>query len=211
MTRARGFTMLELMISIAIMGVMTTLVIVGFRSGQRSNELLLTARIVSSAIHQMRTSATAGTLVPICSGGPNDKAVCKSGVAPATACPGGVCSTASTVLNTLPQGYGVHLSTDPSLANTVISFADVTGNHLFAANEEITRSPISPGTNVIVSALCVDNACGTTLDVVYAPPGAVMSVNGSTSAGKATITLKDPMSGATRIITVVPATGLVSE
>ena len=60
-SRSGGFTLLELLVSIGIFTIITTAVVVNFRSGQHSNELRLTAGQLASDLRALYTQAQAGT------------------------------------------------------------------------------------------------------------------------------------------------------
>lgn len=57
----RGFSFLEILVSIGIFAIITTAVVVNFRSGQHSNELRLAAEGLASDLRSLYTTAQAGT------------------------------------------------------------------------------------------------------------------------------------------------------
>src|SRR5690349_15319328 len=101
-----GFTLVELLVSISIIGVLTGLMLANFRGGQQAAEVRLASDIVVSQIRSMQTSSLSGRLVSACSGGSNDLAVCEAGIVPPPSCPGGTCQ------RRVPTGYGLHFSAD---------------------------------------------------------------------------------------------------
>jgi prepilin-type N-terminal cleavage/methylation domain-containing protein len=149
-----GFTMVELLISIAIFIMITGLVIVNFRAGQYRDELTGAAGLVQATLREMQTAANSGTVTP-------------------TPCPG------VTTPQVPPSGYGVYFAT-PS---TMIEFADcetmapktysyVSGNSNFIVVRTITLS-----SNVEFSSL----QPGGPLNTVFDPFVETVKVNGASS------------------------------
>src|SRR3989344_8609875 len=96
-----GFTLIELIVSMAIFGTIATLVVANLRGGTQRSELTLGATTVAEAIREAATRTNAGELVGMCVGGSMN----------GRACPGTGCGAGSNCVNTLPLGgFGVHVS-----------------------------------------------------------------------------------------------------
>ncbi len=173
---ARGFTLVELLVSISIIGVLTGLMLANFRSGQQSAELRLASELLVSQIRSVQLASYSGRLVSVCSGGANNLAVCEPGIVPPVSCPGGSCQ------KRVPTGYGIHLNPAPSTTFTL--FYDTDGDRRYDAVERLSDPAyVSSGTVRLTAA-----AVGLPLDLVYAPPYGQLYVNGSAS-GTPTVAL----------------------
>ena len=89
-SRSKGFTLVELLVSISIIGVITGMMMANFRGGQQSAEVRLATDILVGQIRSVQTSSLSGRLVAVCSGGTNDLDVCEP-KDPPVSCTGGVC------------------------------------------------------------------------------------------------------------------------
>ncbi len=171
-----GFTLVEFLVSIAIIGVMTGMMMANFHGGQQSSEIRLSADLLVSQLRSIQTSSYSGRLVAVCSGGSNDLAVCEPGSGSALGCPGGICQ------KRVPSGYGVHFNAGSASEYTL--FYDTDGDKRYEAGERAYGVPfVSSGT-----VRLTDSSAGLPLDLVYVPPYGQLYVNGSAS-GTVTVTL----------------------
>jgi prepilin-type N-terminal cleavage/methylation domain-containing protein len=200
MNGERGFTLVEMLISLAIFAVITAFVTANFRVGQQGDELRISAQLLASSIRRAQTQTIAGQLLDYCHGGTNDLKVCPSGLD--DECPGGACS------QDLPNGYGVHLSTTEASKRIVIVFADIDGDQAYDAGEEVIRDSISPGPFVFLETLVP--ASGETLDIVFTPPKPAISFNASEMDTLATMTLRHETTGDTREVSINRISGQVN-
>lgn len=196
----KGFTLVELLVSIAIIALITTAATANFRAGRRGDELLTAGRLVAATLRRAQTDALAGRTTMFCRGGANDLRLCPSGL-PAS-CPGGTC------VRELPLGYGVRFTTLAAGAGKSVSFADLDGDRMLDPGEEIRTNAISPIPGVVVSVVA-PSAAGV-LDVVFAPPKPTTYFNGAAAAGIAAITVLHGQTGATRVVRVNGITGQVN-
>lgn len=200
MTDARGFTLVEMLVSMAIFGVITGFVMANYRVGQQGDELRIAAELVANELRRAQTNAIGGAEATFCSGGDTEGAVCS--VADPAACPNGTC------VRDLPRGYGVRFSVDPSAARRMYFFADTDGDRLYAAQERLRDDGVAPGQAVLVTGL--EPIAGNTLDITFAPPKPTVFYNGDTSVTEARITLTHPATGQTRTVRVNRISGQVS-
>ncbi len=184
----RGFTLVELLVSMGIFVIITSLVIVNFRSGQYRDELNGAAGIVQAALREAQTAASSGTVTP--------------SPCPDPANPGHLLSTAGPP----PSGYGLHL-TSP---NTIIEFADCetaapkTYTYSEADQNFIFVRAVQVSPNVKFSNL----QPGDPLDIVFDPFVETVTVNNS--ASNAVITIQHPKGGGTTLsVHLNAATGQV--
>ena len=195
----RGYTLIELLITVGIFSMVTGLVMVNFRVGQQGDELRIAGRLVESRIRRAQTAAIAGELIFVCKGGADDLKVCPSG--DSADCVGGTCQ------RDIPRGYGVHFSpgTDES---GLVFFADTDGDRIFQAREEIQRFSVTSGAFVIVSSISPEQ--NNVLDIVFVPPKPSILFNGGTTSAIATVQLQHTTTNATRDVTLNRISGQVS-
>ena len=125
---SNGFTLVELLVSIAIVGLMSAAALVNFRSGARSDALRLGAREVVSRIRDAQTMAATGRTTGLCRNLDDGRTdgVCASD----TDCPGSECSVL------VPKGgYGVSLESQPG--GSFFLFADGNGNRTYDVGEKL--------------------------------------------------------------------------
>ncbi len=198
--RAAAFTLVELLISIAIISVMTGYVAANYRTARQSDELRQGASLLASSVRRVQTMALAGEGVLTCSGGGTVKTCTKDAD----------CNGGGTCVRSLPHGYGVHLSTATAAASrqTVI-FADLNGDRAYQAGEEIRTDSISAGPFVGLTSLAPMTATKF-LDIVLEPPKPTVWFNASNALSVSTVVLTHSATGKTRSVTINRITGQVS-
>lgn len=172
---ARGFTLVELLVSISIIGVITGMMMANFRGGQQSAEVRLATDILVGQLRSVQTSSLTGRLVAVCSGGVNDLDVCEPKSLPVS-CTDGVCQ------KRVPAGYGIRFST--ATPTTYMLFYDTDDDRRYDTGEELSEAPyISTGATRFQGS-----TAGDPVDLVYVPPFGQLYVNGSAS-GPTTVSL----------------------
>ncbi len=173
---SKGFTLVEMLISMAIIGMITGMMMANFRGGQQVAEVRLASDLLVDQIRAMQTSSLSGRLVSVCSGGSNNLKVCEPKNPTVSCSGGGVCQ------KRVPTGYGLRFTTAP--ANSYLLFYDTDGDERYDAGEELATIPYVSTNTVKLTA----SSAGIPVDLVYAPPYGTLYVNGS-ATGTATIML----------------------
>jgi len=172
--QARGFTLVELLVGIAIVGLISTVAVANFRQGQRSAELRFAAEEIVAQIRQAQTMSTAGRTTKLCQSGDKNGLACIS----TSDCGTGLC------VEQVPLGgYGLYFTIDSPTSFQL--FADGTNYKLYDKGEIITGGEISMPPNVEISAVSGD----TKLTVTFEPPKGKVFIQGMPS-GTAQIILK---------------------
>lgn len=174
----RGFTIVELLVSLAIIGVITGMMLPNFHGGQLSAELRFASDITVSQLRDIQTAAIAGRLVSVCSGGTQANQVCEPGKIPAVSCAGG-----GSCQRRVVPGYGMRLMANQS---TYVLFDDVNGNYRYDAGEEFATKPFIQTGVVQFSA---SNAA-MPVDIVFVAPDATPKFNGNDAPDLLTLTLR---------------------
>ncbi|MBI4457543.1 prepilin-type N-terminal cleavage/methylation domain-containing protein [Candidatus Uhrbacteria bacterium] len=195
--RMPGFTLIEMLISLAIFSVVTGFTVANFRRGGQSDELRLAADNVASAIRKAQTFALSGETAYVCS---TTLAICNPNVG--GSCAGGSCG------KTLPKGFGIHLSSASGDAHTMAFFADTDGDRLYDAGETISSQGVSPTPNVSVSFLAPIS--GSVLDIVFVPPKPRTYFNDAAADAVATVTLQLRGTGQAKSVKVNKVSGQIS-
>ncbi len=197
--KSDGFTLVELLISISIVGVITGMMMANFRGGQHHTEVRLASDILVDQIRSMQTASLSGQLVSVCSGGSNNLSVCEP-KSPAVSCTGGACQ------KRVPSGYGIRLTGMGSPDRSYTLFYDTDGDWRYDAGEELTSIPYVATNNVRLAS----TSLGLPLDLVYAPPYGQLYVNGVSGATPTvTLTLAHQFGTATRHVTIHALSGKI--
>ncbi len=171
-----GFTLIELVVSMAIFGTIATLVLANLRGGSQRNELSLGATTLSEAIREAMNRTNAGELIGICVGGINNGKVC----------PGAGCGSGGSCVDTLPLGgFGISLSQLQPIEYTI--FADLNNNLGFDAGEEVRTGKFINTATVTISDFSTG---GSALTISFRPPKPTAYINGTTAVSSANINLK---------------------
>ena len=174
-SRSKGFTLVELLVSISIIGVITGMMMANFRGGQQSAEVRLATDILVGQLRSVQTSALTGRLAAVCSGGSNDLEVCEP-KDPPVGCPGGVCQ------KRVPAGYGIRFTT--ATPTTYMLFYDTDDDQRYDTGEELSVAPYIS----TAATRYQGSTAGDPLDLVYTAPFGQLFVNGSAS-GPTTVSL----------------------
>lgn len=200
LTAAFGFTLIEMLVSLSIFGIITGFVMANFRVGSQSDELRASSLIVAGVIRRAQTAALTGELVRFCRDeAGSDGVVCTTD----EDCSGGTC------INDVPRGgYGIRLETAEANKRFLVSFADTNSNGAFDDGEQYRRDTVSA--NIFVSVDSLSPADEGVLDIVFVPPRPTIKFNNSTGEPLATIVLKHRSTSRTKTVTVNSLSGQVS-
>jgi len=203
MNKRFGFTLVEMLVSLAIFGVITGFVMANLRVGGQGDELRISSQLVASAIRRVQTMAVAGQTVYFCrqTGELVGSKLCPTGQD--AECPEGTCAK-----EIPPGGFGVHFSTAAGSERTIITFADLDRDYGYDAGEEIRRDSVSSGALVGVSTL--QPVTDDQLDIVFAPNAMAVYFNKSTETAIATIVVRHSHTGAAKRVIVNSLSGQIS-
>lgn len=197
---SRGFTLIEMLISLSIFAVITAFVTANYRAGRQGDELRIGSNLVATAIRRAQTAATAGQTVMFCRGGARDLKTCPSGRD--AECGGGVCVTE------VPNGWGLHFSAVSPDDKKMVLYADINGNRQYDAGEAVRTDSVSGGP--FVSVVAVTPAAGSILDVIFEPPAPLVYFNGSAAAATASIVLRHTATGRQKTVSINRISGQVN-
>ncbi len=209
-----GFTFVELMISIAILTLISTATVFSLNASRNREELNVAARTLSADIRNMQARALAARNVSVCDTAAGNKKVCETGNASPIIC-AGPCTPLP------PSHVGLFFQTTHT---DYALFADVsdddwrdTGN----VEDFLTRS-LNPrgGTHVSIDKLETELGVLQTLNIAAGRQNGLMRVNACGDSGLpacsptepqiARITLRHSLSNDTVVIEVNALTGRVS-
>ncbi len=201
----RGFTLVEMLISLGIFAVITGFVMANFRVGSQGDELRLAQQLVASELRRAQTMAIAGQTVNYCAAGVRVGQFCTSGNSAECGGPDGNC-----VRSAPPGGYGVHFTTLETGNRQMILFADVDAgrDHRYEPGEEIRTTSVSPGTYVSVYLLEPSDAGG--LDVAFTPGDGLPLFNNAADPPVAKITVRHKSTEAAKEVTVNAVSGQIN-
>lgn len=193
-----GFTLVELLVSMGIIGVITGQMLANYRGGQRYSELRFAADILVTQLRSVQTNAIAGRLVGVCTGGVQDGEVCEVTKSPAVACTSGACD------KKVPTGYGIRFNT--SEPTSFLVFFDTDGDALYDVGEELSTQPyISTGVVEFTSSNEI-----IPVDIVFEPPFGRIYFNGTPAGPNSVeITLKHKNGPEERHVTINRITGRI--
>jgi type II secretory pathway pseudopilin PulG len=154
MKKVFGFTIIELLISIGIFLVITSMVIVNFRSGQYRDELMGSAQILQSTLREMQALSFSGSKV---------------------ACPG-------YAEEMTPAGYGLNISSETitAFADCDPSDPDISPNYIYGGtSEDVNLKTINLYNNISIESITVGTNAVSTLDAVFTPFSEIVKINSS--------------------------------
>jgi prepilin-type N-terminal cleavage/methylation domain-containing protein len=100
--RKAGFTLVEMLISVAIMGLLAVIVVVGMGSGKQTEELRSAARQLAADIRSMQARALAAGDVKACPNAASILVICENSTA--------VCANPADCVPHIPSSFGVNVS-----------------------------------------------------------------------------------------------------
>ena len=210
-TKVAGFSLAELMVSVAIIALMTTFVVTSLGSSQQQQYLTTAARVVAGDLRSLQASALTAQNIPTCI----DK---NSGKNITCALSTGNCATPIACVLQPPQAVGVAFKLgQPTYAffaelNSPPDYADAGASEEYLVHNLAVGSP-----NVVVGALTTTALVpsGSEVDVSFQRQNGqaqilVCNAGTCTPATTLTITLKQTKTNAVTNIYFNPVTGRVS-
>lgn len=167
----QGFTLVELLIVMFIIGVLTVAIIINFNRGDKTQDLRSVSTQLVQQLRFAQAYATGGNSINFCRQGSSDNEY--ESCADDVFCGGGAGDCTNGVP---PGGYGIHFAA----VSSYVLFADTnTLQHSYSTEEPVIRREDTQQTNVGVTAYRVgaDTYVPQTnpLDVVFTPPTGVIS------------------------------------
>jgi len=186
-----GFTLVELLISIAISGILMAIIFTSMRNDRQRNAVKNAAEQITTEIQARQNYAQNGVVFnkTLCRGGTNDGKPCTV----VADCPGG-----GTCVTRPPHGYGFYFAT----GTTYMAFADgpFLADELYNGGAEIQALQTLKNQVEIASITFPDincdllGRCGTAILVYQVPNGALSIVDGTADRGEGCLTA-NPGSG----------------
>ena len=205
---APGFTLTELLISIAMMTLLATFTVTSLYSSQRKEEVVTAARVLAADIRALQTRALTAQNVKTCSAA-GVNITCETGSSS--------CDVPASCAPAPPYAVGAYfqsgLATYPFFADVDVTHKD--GQDTPSAGEEFfTRSFITSGSaHVVISSLFAGTTT-TETHVSFARQNGIMSIYPCTGACPSVttlrITLTQQQSGDTATVSLNAITGRVS-
>ncbi len=208
---SRGFSLIEVMVSIAILGLLSVIVVLDLNAGKRREELQAGVRVLAADIRALQTRALTAQNIKSC------KNVTKNIVCETSA---SKCSTPGSCTPIPPYGVGLHLTTGGA---TYTFFADVDSSKndwketLGEDEAFFTRNlALSGASNITILELTAPGTVTKSeVHIAFERQNGRMHINPCV-AGPAcevpsfTIKLRHDKNGETKNVTVNAATGRVS-
>lgn len=198
--KGAGFTLPELMLSTAIMAMMTTMVVSDLRASKMSDELKTAVRVVSSDIRSARDRAIGGQNVKTCTSGATI-AIAEESVS--------LCTDLSSLGYTIPSAVGLSMASGTSydlFADVDHAPAYANGMQDGATERWMTRNLALSGTpNVVIDHITVDGSAVNRVSLAYARQSGTMMIDGVVNLltpKTIVITMRQTQSNQTRTITV---------
>lgn len=211
--RVHAFTIAELMVSVAILIIISTSVVTDITRTRYQEELISSARLVVSGMRDLQSMALAASSVKTCIPSIGVTAVCEMS---ATICGGTSCSGTIS-----PSVFG---ATFVSGASQFTTFADVNGTSNYredGSGYERIQAKVFPRPNpstafVTITGLSADGAATTPVTVTFDRQRGRMRINACLSGGCTpaeasvlSITLTHARTGKTKIIYFNVVTGKI--
>ena len=192
----RGFTLIEVLISITIFAIIMVMVISNLRSGQFSSQLNLAAQNLVSELRQKQTMTLSGQFTKICDDGSGN---CEDNP--------GLCPE-HCVEHFPLGGYGLVFVPD---AEKLIFFANNNEEAPYEETEKVREVPISPTGQVKIKEINTQTESVSHLEIIFAPPQAEISFSGDIVPGRdiVTITLEHLGSAEQKSITINKISGRI--
>lgn len=184
-----GFTLLEVLVVIAIFALIMASVFANFRAGEFSNQLSLAADNAATEIRKVQAMVSAGS----------PTYVCMIGGAIDSICEGDPAGCSGDCIEHVPfGGYGLVFE-EANGAMTFFADLDESGAY-DDPGEKISDLPVSVTGRVTVGGMSTDTGPVNTLEIIFVPPKSEMIFSGPDVFGEpteATITLRHEVSGKT--------------
>lgn len=198
----KGFTLIEMLVSMAILAVVSGLVIANIRGGSRGDEVRQAAQIVAGEFRKAQTMTIAGKTVWRCRAGALAGRTCPSQL-DGDCGAGGECRDEAP-----PGGFGIRVSAVSGQNQQIITFADADGDRRFDTGEEFRRQGVAASGHVIVQS--AEPLDGQYLEVVFSPPAAQAWFNGAQGSVMAKVKVIHDSGGEVKTVQVNRISGQIT-
>ena len=186
-----GFTLLEVLVVIAIFALIMASVLANFRAGEFSSQLALATDNVATEIRKIQSMTLSGTKTYVCMIADVMTAVCEDNP--------GACS--GDCIEHVPfGGYGLKFDDG---GDQMTLFADINESGSYDPEERIRDLPVSVTGRVSVASMITDTGAVNTFEIIFIPPNGRMIFSGPDIFGdptEATINLIHDVSEDTQSI-----------
>lgn len=156
----RGYTMVELMLVVSIIGIITAVVIINFQEVKQERALITSAEALTLKLREVQSNAQTGVSIKLCRGGTNVNKTCASDEECKGTAEPGVCKESAPRGIHFVRGSPAYSLFIDNIQNGIVRRFD---NEEAVGQDEL-------GLNITVGALRVNNQPSETLDVVFEPP-----------------------------------------
>lgn len=204
----KGFTLIEAMVSVAILGLLAGIVTTNLTESRRTEELQSAARIVVADIRSAQSRALTVKNVAFCQNASDAWIACELGSASCK--PGSACTPVP------PDGVGLHFSVSSS-TYAYYGIMNGPGNDFARTSSQqdflIRRLDLAGAPNVEVAAISATLPSGSEADVFFQRQNGVMRLNACAACAEPSsllITLRHAQSGRSKQVRVNALTGRIS-
>lgn len=206
--KAQGFTLIEAMVSVAILGLLATIATTNLTESRRSEELNSAARILAADIRSVQARALSVKNTSFCQNASDAWIACELGSAS--------CKPTSTCTSLPPDGVGIHL-TEATSTYDFYGIYSGPGNDFArtsaSQNFFYRKLDLSGAPNVTISSLSAKLPSSTSADVFFQRQNGAMRLNACASCGEPAslnIVLTHSQSGRTKTVSLNGITGRIS-
>lgn len=206
MYKRPGFSFVEAMTSVAIIGIIATITMFDLRSSQRTDELNNGIRVVASDLRSLQSRALSATNFKTCPAVGGLLRICEGGTA--------VCAVPAQCLPAPPMSVGVRFYTGGTTYDLFAEVESTKFDKLLTDGTEVFMQrnlALAGAPNVTVFALSDTNPS----DVVFFRQNGNMQINACDpwvcpSPQNLTVTLRHTITGKTKTVYMETATGRIS-
>lgn len=212
-----GFTLAEMLVSVAVIGILAVIMVVNLNSGKRTEQLSGAARQLAADIRGMQSRALSAGDIKACLNASADLIVCENSTAD--------CADPAQCLGMVPDHYGLMVTTTAAGYSMFVeySLSGLVNQHMDYPDEQLARKRLLPIGSQDIEISQIElwsgstgwvNPDPTTGSVVFSRQSGQAKIFDAAATGAVMgilkITLRHKISNETLVIEVNRATGRVS-